>query len=107
MKLKSTHAILLSLIFSYFPLSAAPIADDFSPAGPGIGSLSGTTEVNEDLDGDGNLDVAEDVDGDGNLDVAEDVDGDGNLDVAEDLDGDGNLDIAEDVDGDGRLDFLV
>ena len=79
-------------------------------------------DVDEDLDGDGNLDVAEDINGNGILDAlmvtggllmkmlmvmeswfSKEVDGDGVLDlVNEDVDGDGNLDFFdEDADGDG------
>ncbi len=68
--------------------------------------LNGDGELaySEDFDGDGRLDVYEDTNGNGTLDDTEDIDGDGHLDVNEDLDGDGLIDPGEDVDGDGHLD---
>ena len=60
-------------------LFATPVFSDLNTIfpNPGEGTLTATTEINEDVDGDGTLDVNEDLDGDGNLDEAEDQDGDG------------------------------
>ncbi len=73
-----------------------------------VGFCEPEVDIEKDTNGVQADNIDEDVDGDGNLDVDEDTNGNGVLDTGEDVDNDGNLDVDEDTnDPNGVLDAAV